>query len=118
MQYTYDAAYLVIHRAGYLKALAKEAKELGVTIHLDSVDKSIAFARASILLEVGKTRDAGLIIDAEGERSFRCDALLGYHEPPHPSGDIGFRNCHTGRDAAGRSRVDWLNRSSCCPFPT
>ncbi len=32
IQQIYDALYLVTHRAGYLKALAKEAKELGVTI--------------------------------------------------------------------------------------
>lgn len=91
MQHAYDAPYLVIHRAEYLKALVKKAKELGVTIRLGSVVKSIDFINPSILLEDGKTLEADLIIGADGERSFCRDALLGHPDPPHHSGDIVFR---------------------------
>lgn len=91
MQHAYDAPYLVIHRAEYLKALVKKAKELGVTIRLGSIVKSIDFTNPSILLEDGKTLEADLIIGADGERSFCRDALLGHPDPPHPSGDIVFR---------------------------
>lgn len=91
MQQAYGAPYLVIHRAEYLKALVKEAKELGITIQLGSVVERIDFAKTSILLEGGKTLDADLIIGADGERSFCRDSLLGHPDPPHPSGDIVFR---------------------------
>lgn len=91
MQKAYDAPYLVIHRAEYLKALVKEAKELGVTIQLGSVVASIDFTRPSILLDDGKTLEADLVIGADGERSFCRDALLGRPDPPHPSGDIVYR---------------------------
>ena len=91
MQHAYDAPYLVIHRAEYLKVLVKKAKELGVTIQLGSVVKSIDFTNPSILLEDGKTLEADLIIGADGERSLCRDALLGHPDPPRPSGDTVFR---------------------------
>lgn len=91
MQHTYHAPYLVIHRAEYLKVLVQTAKELGVTIKLGSVVKSIDFAHPSIILGDGKTLKADLIVGADGERSFCRDALLGHPDPPHPSGDIVFR---------------------------
>lgn len=91
MQHAYGAPYLVIHRAEYLKALLKEAKELGVEMQLGSVVKDIDFTKPSILLEDGRTLEADLIVGADGERSFCRDALLGHPDPPHPSGDIVFR---------------------------
>lgn len=91
MQQAYHAPYLVIHRAEYIKVLVKEAEELGVTIQLGSVVEGIDFPTPSILLENGKILEADLIIGADGERSFCRDALLGYPDPPHPSGDIVFR---------------------------
>ena len=91
MQQTYDAPYLVIHRAELMKAMAEKAKETGVTILLGSVIESIDFSKPSILLEDKSVLEADLIIGADGERSFCRDALLGHPDPPHHSGDIVFR---------------------------
>ena len=91
MQQTYDAPYLVIHRAELLKAMVEKAKEAGVTILLGSVIESIDFSKPSILLEDKSVLVADLIIGADGERSFCRDALLGHPDPPHHSGDVVFR---------------------------
>ena len=91
MQQAYDAPYLVIHRAEYLKVLVKEAKELGFMIHLGSVIETIDSARTSIHSDDGQILEPVLIIGADGERSFCRDSLLGYPDPPHPSGDVVFK---------------------------
>ena len=91
MQQTYDAPYLVIHRAELMKAMAEKAKEAGATILLGSVIESIDFSKPSILLGDKSVLEADLIIGADGERSFCRDALLGHPDPPHHSGDIVFR---------------------------
>lgn len=91
MEQTYNAPYLVIHRAELLKALAEKAKGIGVTILLGSVIESIDFNKPSILMEDKSVLEADLIIGADGERSFCRDALLGHPDPPHHSGDIVYR---------------------------
>ena len=45
MQQSYDAPYLVIHKAGHLKALAKEAKELGVMMEVVRSSRALTSPR-------------------------------------------------------------------------
>ena len=81
----------MIHRAEFHKVLAREAEDLGVTIRLGAVVEQINFSKPAIRLEDGDVYEPDMIIGSDGERSFCRDALLGYPNPPHSSGDIVLR---------------------------
>ena len=91
MLQNYGTPYLIVHRAKLSKLLLKQAKEEGVMVQFGSVIQGFDFSKPSVLIQDGKIQEAGLIIGADGERSFCRSALPGHPEPPKPSGDIVFR---------------------------
>ncbi|KAI9730224.1 MAG: hypothetical protein M1834_005988 [Cirrosporium novae-zelandiae] len=87
----YHAPYLHIHRADYHEVLAKHARELGVTIRLNSVVVSIDWKKPSIITDKGQEFVSDLIIAADGLKSICRQLLLGHPDPPHLTGDLTYR---------------------------
>lgn len=91
MEETYAAPYLVIHRVDLHKILLTKAESLGVVIRLNSLISNIDFVTPSIELSDGEIYECDLILGADGEKSMCRDALLGYSDPLHDTGDEVFR---------------------------
>ncbi|KAH8588928.1 FAD binding domain-containing protein [Bisporella sp. PMI_857] len=88
---TYNAPYLLIHRADFHAILVSAALAAGVTIRLKSPVKSVDFARPALLLENGEEVLGDVILGADGLRSRCREALLGRKDPPVPCGSLAYR---------------------------
>lgn len=88
---TYNAPYLLVHRADFHAILAEAASSLGVSIRLKSPIKSVDFSAPALILENGEFITGDAVIAADGLRSVCREALLGRKDPPIPSGSLAYR---------------------------
>jgi salicylate hydroxylase len=88
---TYNAPYLLVHRADFHAILAEAAISLGVTIRLKSPVETVDFSAPALILENGDVVKGDAVIAADGLRSVCREALLGRKDPPIPSGSLAYR---------------------------
>jgi salicylate hydroxylase len=87
--------YWDFHRANLHKCLLNRAVELGATVKCNSrvtdvrVDKD--GLSAAVVLHDGSELKADLVVGADGINSKLREIMLGYEDPPTPTGDLAYR---------------------------
>ncbi|KAL9118845.1 MAG: hypothetical protein Q9187_004602 [Circinaria calcarea] len=109
---TYNAPYLVAHRADFLNVLTSEALRLGVIIRLGSRVAELDFDTPAIRLSSGERFQADAVIGADGLRSSCREALLGRPDPPYFTGEMGYRLTVSTKEIEGDAELTSLVRSS------
>jgi len=92
----YGAPFVDCHRVDLQQALAKQAKELGVTLVLNARVTNIDLGstsgdRARVRTSEGQKFEADLIVGADGLWSSCRSTMLGRNDPPLPTGDLAYR---------------------------
>lgn len=73
--------------------LYEEALNQGIVVRFGCSIEQVEFARPAVQLATGETVAADLVLGADGARSICREALLGYTDPPKPSGKLIYRVC-------------------------
>ncbi|CBX94903.1 similar to salicylate hydroxylase [Plenodomus lingam JN3] len=92
----YSAPFSDCHRVDLQQALARRAKELGITVELNAKVSHIDFgdasgSKAQVTTTEGKTYVADLVVGADGLWSTCRSTLLDRNDPPLPTGDLAYR---------------------------
>ncbi|CAA9965571.1 FAD binding domain containing protein [Pyrenophora teres f. maculata] len=92
----YGAPFADCHRVDLQQALARRAKELGVTLVLNARVTNIDLGsslgdRARVKTSEGQKFEADLIVGADGLWSSCRSTMLGRNDPPLPTGDLAYR---------------------------
>ena len=87
----YQAPYLVLHRAEFLRCMVDEARRLGVSIHLGLAVTSINIHEPALQLTNGTIFKADAILGADGLRSDCRQVVLGSPNPPIATGHMAYR---------------------------
>lgn len=86
-----DQRYFFVHRADLIDLLAGAARDRGVQIRLlQQVSEVRPGARPAVTLSTGDSREADLVIGADGLHSRLRDALIGA-APPQFTGQVAWR---------------------------
>ena len=88
---TYNAPYILVHRADFHAVLVSAALALGVTIRLRATVATVDFSKPALVLTNGEVIQGDVVIAADGLRSRCREALVGRKDPPIPSGSLAYR---------------------------
>ena len=93
MRSRYGAPFLGMHRADLQKLLYKKACALGVQVRLGARVECVRdnSNTATVTLGSSKKLTADLIVGADGLWSKCRENLIGYKDPPLPTGDLAYR---------------------------
>ncbi|KAF2453195.1 hypothetical protein BDY21DRAFT_388240 [Lineolata rhizophorae] len=99
---SFDAPYYVIHRSDFHKAMAQQARDLGVVIECGKRVTDYDLEAPSLTMEDGNVYKADLIVAADGVRSLAREKILGDDNIlPRPTGFAAYRatiDTHRMRD--------------------
>ncbi|KAI1407194.1 hypothetical protein F5Y13DRAFT_195605 [Hypoxylon sp. FL1857] len=91
MEDKFGSPHLLIHRREILNILVDKARDLKVSLKLDSRVVHIDFLSRKVATVSGEMFTADLFIGADGERSFCRSKILGRPDVPHPTGKLVYR---------------------------
>ncbi|KAE8449880.1 hypothetical protein EG329_007357 [Mollisiaceae sp. DMI_Dod_QoI] len=87
--------YWDFHRANLHKCLYNRCIELGGTVRCNARVTSVSITpdtlSASVVLFTGEILTTDLLVGADGINSHLRELLLGYPDPPTPTGDLAYR---------------------------
>jgi salicylate hydroxylase len=116
MRAKYGAPFLDLHRVDLQKALAQRAKDLGVTLSLNSKVTTVDFDSSTVHLEDGSTHVADLLVGADGLWS-KCRAnflkQFGKEDTPLPTGDLAYRIVLNLDDLQDKGLREIISKPAC-----
>ncbi|CUM62466.1 uncharacterized protein PRCAT00000016001 [Priceomyces carsonii] len=106
----YGGEYLHIHRADFHRVLVDRAKELGVSIILNSTVVDLDFNTNKVFTSDNREYTGDIIIGADGLRSKVRSLMLGREDPPHDTGDLAYRALVRVEDMKEYPELDFISK--------
>jgi salicylate hydroxylase len=87
----FGVPHLLVHRGDILEVLLHEARRSGVALHTNSEVVDMDLQAVSVTTANNDTLAADMIIGADGVHSVCRSKILGYDDPPQPTGRLVYR---------------------------